>query len=302
MSDMAWKDHLLSSGLPLEHSVKRILKELGILTTSEYKYERINELGIPVQFSIDTHATHINTKSNLWLDLFIECKYRKEGIRWIFTPERFETVLGPEFRDVFIVLDSVTQHKINSEVLNRFGNHYELCGKGVELLHKETNPKTIKQSIQQLKFALVGEVITGMTHQIDKLLGDDSPIFIIVPIVVTTAGIWRLNDTITLEDIKNAENLEKIAEQKDIVIVYESPDNELILHTKRKLAEGFRLDQKMKIDKYLKNSGRHGFDFFSDWFSRNYPSLYVIVHYNRFKAAMINLLNFLNRDDITKER
>ena len=62
--------------MPLEYSVIQTLEKLGIRVPREYKYERINETGVPTLFSIDVHATEIDALRNLWLELFIECKYR----------------------------------------------------------------------------------------------------------------------------------------------------------------------------------------------------------------------------------
>jgi hypothetical protein len=47
MTSKTWKDHLLSSGVPLEHTVAKALRSLGLMDVSEYKYVRSDEAGIP---------------------------------------------------------------------------------------------------------------------------------------------------------------------------------------------------------------------------------------------------------------
>jgi hypothetical protein len=54
-----WKDHFLSSGVPLEYSAARILKQFDFTAPREYKYERIGESGLLTQFSVDIHSSYI---------------------------------------------------------------------------------------------------------------------------------------------------------------------------------------------------------------------------------------------------
>ena len=62
-----WKDYLLSSGLPLEQSVIQILRKMGIEWIREYKYERLNENGLPTIFSVDIHAQVIELIASIFL-------------------------------------------------------------------------------------------------------------------------------------------------------------------------------------------------------------------------------------------
>src|SRR5437879_2998035 len=77
MSQKTWKDHLLSSGLPLEQSVIGVLQTLGVNRPREYRYERLNEQGILTEFSIDVFASRMYEHA-LVLELLIECKYRHD--------------------------------------------------------------------------------------------------------------------------------------------------------------------------------------------------------------------------------
>src|SRR3990172_413536 len=147
MTKRTWKDHLLSSGLPLEQSVIQSLRKLDILDPREYKYERINEAGIPTLFSVDIHATRMGP---VWLELFIECKYRHDGTRWVFTPDEFNFGRDEAFQDMFILLDTFAGgYSVDRNLINRQFKKDDLCRKGIEILRDDANPKSIEQSIQQ---------------------------------------------------------------------------------------------------------------------------------------------------------
>jgi len=114
MSKKSWKDHLLSSGLPLEHSVIRELKQHGFLSPREFQYERKNEHGVPTLFSVDVEATNILAERKIWLDLLIECKYRHDSTQWVFNPDEYDWRLGIEFYESFIALDALTKPRKRS--------------------------------------------------------------------------------------------------------------------------------------------------------------------------------------------
>lgn|SRR3989338_624949 len=303
MSKKSWKDYLLSSGMPLEYSVIQTLEKLGIRVPREYKYERINETGVPTLFSIDVHATEIDALRNLWLELFIECKYRHEGTRWVFTPEEYHEFFRPTFRDTFVIIDALeTNRQVDVDLLNQFSGRYLLCGKGVELLAQDANPKSIEQCVQQLRFGLVDKVIDCIIHQADGLLGRPTPVFVLVPIIVTTAELWRLRSGVSIEDIRNAEELEEIAELKDLLIIHRDPDNQLKRHTQNAFTTCLTAQHKERLDEALKKIGSPGYHNYVDFFSSYYPSLFVTIHYHRFEAAMANLLSFFKKAEIVKSR
>ncbi len=74
MSKKTWKDHLLSSGVPLEYSVIRIFEELGIRDAGEYRYERKTADGVAQVFSVDVHAKKIDSHRGLNIECLVECE------------------------------------------------------------------------------------------------------------------------------------------------------------------------------------------------------------------------------------
>lgn len=302
----SWKDHLLSSGLPLEQSVIQTLEQLGIEGPTEYKYERNNESGIPTLFSIDVHASQIYAvlkPQSLWLDIFCECKYRHDSVRWLFTPYEFGRWPSVQPQDIFITLDQLTGPKVvNTLCFSYFADNYKLCKKGIELLENDTNNKTIEQCIQQLRYGLINNSLDSIVHQVDKLLGPISPIFILLPIIVTTAQLWRIRSGITIQDIREADELDQIGQKLNSLIIFEPPDKLFSQYTVTKLNQGLSDSQKSKIDRRMKKIGLHGYNYFLSYFSSKHPSFFVVVNYKHFDNTMKSILSFFNDPSLTKLR
>ncbi len=298
MSAKTWKDHLLSSGLPLEQSVIQTLRSLGIEDPREYKYERLNEQSVPTIFSVDIHAMMIG---NVWLEFFIECKYRHPGTQWVFTPDQHSISRDDSFPDTFIILDHLTDWILDRSSLDRHASDYMLCGKGVELVNNDANPKSIEQAIQQLRYALIEEAADSIIHQTDGLLGPINPIFVLVPIVVTTADLWRLKPDATVESIRTASVLDEVAEQQTVLVVQQPPDNELTRHTTKRFGE--RIGDEQRKNFALKNkSFFSNYNHFLSYFSSYYPAYFYVVNYNHFSDAIQKLIAILRDPKLPKKK
>jgi hypothetical protein len=297
-----WKDHLLTSGLPLEYTVRQMLANITVGHPTEFHYERVNEAGISTQFSVDLTASHINLNSNLFFSFFIECKYRHDSVQWVFTPEHFEEARRPAFSDLFLVLDKLSHSRLDMDVFEAYPEAYPLCGKGMELTVDSFNPKSIQQAVDQLRFAMVFPVVDSLINQADKALGSESPIFVLPPIIVTTAQLWRVQDGCTIEQVKGAAALDEIATSLDVLLVHYPPTKQLRDHTKMELIRGFTVDQKSRIDEQMAGVGFHGFDFFVDHFSSYFPSLFLVVRLERLQPVLQTVLSFFARSELVIEQ
>jgi hypothetical protein len=303
----SWKEHLLSSGIPLEHSVAETVRSLGLTGPTEFKYERPNELGVPTVFSVDVHTSHVDTRYNqVWIDFFIECKYRHDSTNWVFTPEE-DNYMNFEFgdRDLYNVLDEFS----DGFELTAFPNppdhssRYPLCSRGIEILPQGPNPKSIDQAVQQLAYAVSDQTAEAIRHQMDHMLGHPSPVWLLVPIVVTTASLWRIRPGQTLDMIRNATDIDAIAEPKTVVVLHEPPDNLLRRFTRDKLKSHFSVKEQALLDGQLKKIGRHGFDFFCDVRATYYPSYWIVCHYSHLKTELQGILDrFGNGKALSKRK
>jgi len=226
MSKKNWKDYLLSSGIPLEHSVIRIFEKLGIFRPIEFRYERNIETGVRKIFSVDVYTTYLDEKRNLWIEILVECKYRNDKTKWIFMPAEYGESLRPDFSSLFVTLDeAVVERSFKRNDSIYFKRMYPLCEKGIEILPKDINPQSINHAISQLRYAIPNLAATALRHQAEDALGKPEPIFVILPIIVTTAEIWRLYPDVTIETLRDSEDLKEVASLHDIVLLHEEPDN-----------------------------------------------------------------------------
>lgn len=296
MVKRTWKEHLLSSGVPLEHSVATILESLGMSFPAQFKYERANAAGVPTIFSIDVAASHVDTDRDLWLELLAECKYRHDGTRWVFTPSEFNPVFQVGLRDAFVTLDQVcTDRKVNGQLLNSFSKNYVLCERGIELLPEDSNPKTIEQAVQQLRYAVTAKAVECVNLQVHPFHTPRLPIYLIVPVIVTTAELWVIKRGASIEEIRAASELAEIADQHDLVFLSEEPDN----LARQSTHAAFRGMHPVALEEFqhsLSQAGGPSFESFLQRFA-NHPSLFVVVRYTRLREAIGNLIRFSGRPD-----
>jgi len=78
MSDKKWKSSLVSSSLPLEHEVARILVAKGFSVEADYTYAR-DDAGRLKDFPVDINATGYSpfndpNQVDGMLELLVECK------------------------------------------------------------------------------------------------------------------------------------------------------------------------------------------------------------------------------------
>ena len=298
MGKKSWKEYLLSSGVPLEHSVIKILKSYGFDDLSEFKYIRGNEQGIETLFSVDIKAKKYSGKSLANLSLLLECKYRHDQAKWIFVPSEYEC-FGIEFRDLFISTSELSESvSINSTYLNKFADRYALCGKGVEILDNSFNPKAIEQAISQVSYALPNLFVKELNSQALGPPTIKDKVRIIIPFIVTTAQLWRLNEETTIENIRHADNLDEVAKEYDLLLIRREPDNFLATYTLEILQKNLG---QYTMDILNRNEAIDSNGFISR-FARQQPSVFVVIHYSRVEQMLQNLIPFIESDNLLKPK
>ena len=273
MSSKTWKEYLLSSGVPLEYSAIRIFEELGIMNPGEYRYERKTESGLPQVFSVDVQATQYDVGRELYIDCLVECKYRHDETNWVFTPRNYGEFFSPNFADLFVTLDQCcTDRQLGRTILGRFESKYPLCSKGIELLPRDANPKAIEQAIQQLRYAVVARSIECIDDQLFYSPKMTVPIWVIIPIIVTTASLWRLKVGTSLEDARNAEDIKAVADPHDVLVLLQEPDHLDKQDTRTRFRDAFNDDQRATLNSLLHQSQNGGLSLFIGTLSTRRPS------------------------------
>jgi hypothetical protein len=225
----SWKDSLLKSGLPFEYEVKSYLQRLGCLPSFDSSYVRLNEQKTPREFSFDLSASLF--ERHYMVDLMVECKYRHPAVRWVWAADEYggPSELAP---NAFLhPLDDFVKSKFpfaDTMFPRRLG---PLCSKGIELLPDGPNEAGITEALSQLAYALGPRMADSIEHQVRNYIPPIA-IYCHVPVIVTTASMFRLREDVTVNMIASAEAVEDVANEVDCVIVRYQPGIELKEHNR----------------------------------------------------------------------
>jgi len=222
----------MSSGIPLEFEVAKLLGNQGFSITSDYLYSR-DDSGLLKDFSVDIRATRLLSDENLGrcdLILLVECKYRIPASKWLFLPApreegipnaRASTLrLISEFSPLYpLKMDTASTHVgLHPAGLDR---QDLICYKGVEinLSSGDVYDKEIKHGISQLQYALprliTESIQANVTNaSIDPKLG--AP-FSFMPILITTADIYVAKPGLVMKDVEGASDIDEIASKSNYV-------------------------------------------------------------------------------------
>ncbi|WP_334001126.1 hypothetical protein [Burkholderia cepacia] len=221
-----WKDNLLSSSVPMEFEVSKLLVKHGFSTTADYSYTRYGAQGRD-DFSVDLHASiylpyrrpnEITTE----FQLLIECKHRHRNNKWLFFPDpnpgEFSAfTLGYTLR----VVDNFSPVTLESEPTVAFDNKANFCLKGVEIdLNTGTvHDAEIRRGLAQLQYALPRLVTEAIEWNLGQHPEDCFP-FLYCPILLTTSEIVVAKTDTTIASVEKAEALSDLATPVPWVVVY----------------------------------------------------------------------------------
>jgi len=229
----SWKDLLLASGLPFEHEVRRCLERYGCVARFDYSYFRPNEHRLQKEFSYDIDASLI--ESPHFVDLMVECKYRNPAVKWVFAPDNYGG-MDEAYENAFL-------HPFDHFVSRTFPFTTMFprqigppCSKGIEMRPDGPHEGGIIEACSQLAFAFGSKIADAIEHQVLGLLGREEFIFYHVPVIVTTAPMFRLRDDVSVAAIAKASQIEEISTQESIVVLKYQASLELRDHTRDVLA------------------------------------------------------------------
>lgn len=285
-----WQQALLSSGLPLENDLRALLAAKGCIANFEYSYLKPDEYTIEREFSYDLDASYI--RGSYFINLMVECKYRHPGAKWIFAPDQYGGSDELYANDFLHVIDDFMELKFP------YDNHFPrqlapLCNKGVELLVDGANEKTVTQALSQLSYALAPQIASAIEHQVDRLLVADH-IFCHVPVVATTADLYRLQDNATLNSIRSAKELEEVATREHCLVMKYFPGADLQRYNARIFnAHASKVGAK-KLRSALNSHTKDLSHFYSVLANRRCPQAVVFVHIDPDQSGMEQLFAYID--------
>ncbi len=290
----AWKDHLLKSGIPLEFEVIKFLNQKGCVSRFDQTYLRNNENLIATEFSYDIDSSYI--RGNHFIDLMIECKYRHDSTKWVFLPEHYRSdiddITTTGFMHPIDHFNTKKQPQIDFPI-----TFAPLCSKGIELTSQGPNPKTITQATAQLSYGMAHKIVSAIQHQTDEILSQhfNGTIFYSIPVIITTAHLYRLREDIDIETIQLAENIESISTQVPYLIVKAKPGSDLATYN-RKILMDFVLGSDIETLKSKLNSYNNDLFFvINNLASDDCPNSIVIIQHTKENIGLTKFFDFIDR-------
>lgn len=261
-----WKSRLLSSSIPLEYEVGKILSDLDFSVSFDYIYYR-KDGEQKKEFSTDIRSYFLfplNDENSIdaSLTLIAECKYREEGKKWLFLPDinkpdhsRF--TLGHTIKS----LSEFSTLKVKDDLITKFEEKFDFALKGVEvsLTNGEVFDKDIRHGISQLKFALPYLVKDNIESNVFGHLVDARPPYLI-SILITNAELYILNENFLIDRIKEVEELDQMAQKVPYLICYSETGPDFTNHHKE-IFEDFYSDcsstENLKIFEKFQQTQKH---------------------------------------------
>lgn len=291
----SWKDSLLRSGLPFENDVRRYLESKGCISSFEFSYLKPDEYRIERQFSYDLDAAYF--KGGHFITLMVECKFRHQSVQWVFVPSEYG---GPDEFD-----PNAFMHPFDHFIAPKFPFKGSFprrlapcCEKGIELTTDGPNEKAITQAVTQLAFAFSQQLSEAIVSQVRQLLGKRSPIFHHIPIIVTTADLFRLKEGSTVAAIQAASDLEDVCTREHCIVLKYSRGAELLDYN-RKVLSAARAELGDAVLKKSIQTFTEDLDHFFEVLANHYcPSAIVVVSVGNGWNAFDKLFGYI--DDLVE--
>jgi hypothetical protein len=277
-----WKSNLLSSGVPLEFEIAKILVSKGFYVDSDYTYTRRDSdaSGIAKDFSVDIEATAyppFDPEGNIIdadLSLLIDCKYRIPNTKWLFLPE----ILGDPIHefgcnnislgDTIRVITEFSPYVVDKHSCFEFESKLSTCYKGVEVRLGSADQGVfdaeIKHGIAQLRYALP-RLFENMVWSMIGCHPEDNIPIIFCPILLTTADLLVAHETISMFEIEKIDEISKIAQEVPYLILFSNYGPDFQEHCSREFKSFTKLedlDAIKQLEEKYRRSDKKIYEFY----------------------------------------
>jgi hypothetical protein len=290
--DRDWRYYLLKSGLPLEQEVKECFVSKGCTVWEDNTYIKKDENNLEKEFSFDILANYWGGSCFYFL---IECKYRdlNKNTKWFFLPDTYayqDEISADEFlhlNDIFVNkrYKFIDVPKVEKE------NIGPLCLKGVEVIENDCIETHIWRAINQVSYAFMEKYIEGIDSQLYTEMFYDTA-FINVPIIITNADLYLINQDASMNDINNAKDITEISQKYDFLCYRNIASRDLINHNKELLLNYFDSNKKEYAQKHINRL--EDIDHFIDNISKS-PKVILLMQHTQDHTTYDKLFDFINK-------
>lgn len=207
-----WKSKLVSTGLPLEYQVARLLTEREFWVGADYGYLR-RDGGVEKEFTIDIHAmATIDSREDMFpatFDLLVECKQRRSDVVWLFVPDP-NGFIGMSHEAVTLrAIDVFSPWKIKDTTFAA-DPPMDCCYKGIEIdTVKGAYDSELRHGILQLQYAIPALLRRELERRADEERDWNTPIFF-VPLLVTNARLMIGTDDMNVARVEGTDQIDEL--------------------------------------------------------------------------------------------
>ncbi|MDB4932349.1 MAG: hypothetical protein JWM10_4833 [Myxococcaceae bacterium] len=226
MTDKKWKPRLQSSSLPLEFEIAKTLVESRFSVTSDYTYGRGDD-GSRKEYSVDVHARggvpyDNENQIRADVDLLIECKHRKPGIKWLFLPDPNRPDYSPITLGCTLrALDEFSPRVLPANATISFDETAVFCYKATEIDEGDGNvdDRELRHGLVQLQYALPSLIKSNIQFNVPGGIYDTPPLFF-CPILVTNAELIIANTSLTMSEVDTADKVGDLGQSVSSLVYY----------------------------------------------------------------------------------
>jgi hypothetical protein len=228
-----WKENLFRSGLPFEQVVAEKLTRMGFFVVGEFAYLRQDTNREEKEFSVDIDAWRlIPSDKDSWghLKLLIECKYRHDGVIWLFGRQPNTEIMRIGAVNVF---EELCTRTVSHDILSKWESKLTECVLATELTPDGNNPYDIEHGASQLRYASIQRSYDILRDQAEQRHDSELWIEMTCPFLLTTARLFVLNKGLVLQGVHDARSLEDVASEVPCVIYHKDAGPSLRSHARR---------------------------------------------------------------------
>jgi len=219
-SQRGWKRHLLSSGIPLEFEIARLLTDMKMVVDADFAFTRSNGAENS-EGSVDLYSyLHESVGRNdlaYKLSFLIEVKYRSPQKTPLLLP--VQNHYAPTLGFTTTVIDSLCPVHINSAPIYSLEDEMDYAYKGIEIYEDGAIEREFRHGLEQLRYAAPVVVRNEIDFSAGNVISDAVPIFI-TKILVTNAPIRILNEDASLKEVESATSLDEISKRIRYSIIF----------------------------------------------------------------------------------
>lgn len=256
-----WKSRLVSSSLPLEYEVAKLLVSKGFAITADFTYTR-SDVSLVKDFSVDIHGTHyitgLRSRPMCALELIIECKQRARS-KWLcFQDPNTEDFLPAAWGHSIRVVDQFSRWFVSNQWSALDDRSIPVCYKALEVDEDgKAYDAELRHGLFQLQYALPRLASDHVRTATENPEQERAPAFF-GAILVTNAELIVAHRNITIQKIERAKSLLQLGRVAPFVVYYLDVGSELERHCARECSDLQTLHTHFsKSDRYRIQNGAY---------------------------------------------